>query len=120
MTEPIPTLAQIVQKIDSIKTAKGLTWVMLAEMMGHSPVWVAAAMMGQCSMSPEDCASVADLLELTEMECKVCKAILIEALWANGSDGSFRISFLRDYADLRRSNEASRSRRIRRRHHECN
>lgn len=71
MTQSVPSLESIVNKIESIKIAKGLTWVDLAEKVGQSPVWVAAALTGQCSMSAEDCAAVADVLELTEMECKV-------------------------------------------------
>lgn len=71
MTQSVPSLESIVNKIESMKIAKGLTWVDLAEKVGQSPVWVAAALTGQCSMSAEDCAAVADVLELTEMECKV-------------------------------------------------
>ena len=71
ITEPMPTLEQIVLKIESTRIAKGLTWSDLAEKMGHSPVWVAAALGGQCSLSAEDCAAVAEVLDLTESDCKV-------------------------------------------------
>ncbi|TWT95727.1 cyanase [Neorhodopirellula pilleata] len=71
MTESVPSLEQIVTKIESIKIAKGLSWAELAGKIGQAPVWVAAALTGQCSMSAEDCAAIADDLELTEMECKV-------------------------------------------------
>lgn len=74
LTEAVPSLESIVTKIESVKIAKGLTWVELGKKMGQSPVWVAAALTGKCSMSAEDCASVADDLELTEMECKVLQA----------------------------------------------
>ena len=71
MTAPMPTLEEVVAKIQSVKVAKGLSWADLAGKMGQNPVWVAAALMGQCSMSAEDCASVAEVLELTEEDCKV-------------------------------------------------
>ena len=71
LTETVPSLESIVTKIESIKVAKGLTWADLATKVGQSPVWVAAALSGQCSLSAEDCAAVAEVLELTEMECKV-------------------------------------------------
>lgn len=71
MTETMPSLEQIVTKIESVKIAKGLTWADLATKMGQSPVWVAAALTGQCSLSAEDCAAVAEMLDLTEAECKV-------------------------------------------------
>lgn len=71
LTETIPTLEQVVAKIDSVKIAKGLTYAELAKLVDQSPVWVAAALTGQCSMSAEDCAAVADVLELTEADCKV-------------------------------------------------
>ena len=54
MTEPMPTLEEIVAKIESVKVAKGLTWNDLASKVGQAPVWVAAALTGQCSMSAED------------------------------------------------------------------
>lgn len=71
MTETMPSLEQIVTKIESVKIAKGLTWADLATKMGQSPVWVAAALTGQCSLSAEDCAAVAEMLDLTDAECKV-------------------------------------------------
>lgn len=74
MTEMMPSLEQIVTKIESVKIAKGLTWADLATKMGQSPVWVAAALTGQCSMSAEDCAAVAEMLDLTEAECKVLQS----------------------------------------------
>lgn len=69
--ETVPSIEEIVTKIESIKVAKGLSWNELASKIGQSPVWVAAALKGQCSMSAEDCAAVADVLELTDTECKV-------------------------------------------------
>lgn len=37
-TEPMPTLEQVVLKIESNKIAKGITYAELAKMMGQSPV----------------------------------------------------------------------------------
>ncbi|QDV44914.1 Cyanate hydratase [Stieleria neptunia] len=71
MTEPMPSLEQVVTKIESVKVAKSLTWAELAEKIGQSPVWVAAALTGQCSMSDDDCAAVKEVLELTDADCKV-------------------------------------------------
>ena len=71
MTTSVPSLEEVVTKIESVKVAKGLTWADLAAKIGQNPVWVAAALTGQCSLSAEDCASVAADLELDEMECKV-------------------------------------------------
>jgi len=67
----MPTLDSIITKIEGLKIAKGLTWADLASKMGHRPVWVAAALTGQCSLSAEDCAAIADDLELTDAEQKV-------------------------------------------------
>ncbi len=41
------------QKILATKQAKGLTWAVLAEQLGHSPVWTCAACLGQMSMTAE-------------------------------------------------------------------
>lgn len=71
MTTTVPSLEEVVTKIESVKVAKGLTWADLATKLGQNPVWVAAALTGQCSLSAEDCASVAEDLDLDEMECKV-------------------------------------------------
>lgn len=71
MSTVVPSLEEIVTKIESVKIAKGLSWADLAKKMGQNPVWVAAALTGQCSLSAEDCASVAEDLELDELECKV-------------------------------------------------
>jgi cyanate lyase len=71
MTTECPTLEAIVTKIESVKIAKGLSWSDLAAKLGQSPVWTAAALTGQCSLSSDDCAAIADDLELTPMECKV-------------------------------------------------
>ena len=71
MTTTVPSLEEIVTKIESVKIAKGLSWADLAAKMGQNPVWVAAALSGQCSLSAEDCAAIAEDLELDAMECKV-------------------------------------------------
>ena len=41
------------QKIIAAKKAKGWTWPQVAEKLGHAPVWVCAACLGQMSMTPE-------------------------------------------------------------------
>ena len=66
-----PTLEEVVAKIQSVKVAKGLSWEELAKPIGQNPVWVAAALTGNCSMSAEDCEAVAEILELTDEDCKV-------------------------------------------------
>lgn len=71
MTQPIPTLEQVVTKIESTKVSKGLTWAEIAEKMGLNPVWVAAALSGQCSLSTEDCAAIREMLDLSDADCKV-------------------------------------------------
>lgn len=61
----------VTEKIATKKLEKGLKWEQIAEMLGQAPVWAAAALGGQCYLSPEDCEKVADTLELTEEDCKV-------------------------------------------------
>lgn len=64
------THAEVIEKIAAVKLKKGLKWEQIAESLGQSPVWTAAALSGQCYLSPEDCSKVADVLELTEDDCK--------------------------------------------------
>ncbi|GAA5264250.1 cyanate lyase [Acidiphilium sp. MT5] len=63
------------QKILKIKKAKGLTWTDIAAKLGHAPVWVCAACMGQMSMTPESAEKAAALLGLDDEEA----ALLAEA-----------------------------------------
>ncbi len=63
------------QKILTIKKAKGLTWTDIAAKLGHAPVWVCAACMGQMSMTPETAEKAATLFGLDDEEA----ALLAEA-----------------------------------------
>jgi cyanate lyase len=63
------------QKILKIKKAKGLTWTDIAAKLGHAPVWVCAACMGQMSMTPDSAEKAAALLGLDDEEA----ALLAEA-----------------------------------------
>ncbi|MEM7671646.1 MAG: cyanase, partial [Pseudomonadota bacterium] len=66
----MPTHAEVIEKIAAIKLSKGLKWEQIAEPLGLAPVWVAAALSGQCYLSPEDCSKIADMFELTDDDCK--------------------------------------------------
>lgn len=65
------TLEDVVDKIAAKKLEKGLKWEQISDLLGQSPVWVAAALSGQCYLSPEDCDKIADTFELTPDDCKV-------------------------------------------------
>ncbi|MDD2877386.1 MAG: cyanase [Acidiphilium sp.] len=56
------------QKILKLKKQKGLTWTEIAVKLGHAPVWVCAACMGQMSMTPETAEQTATLFGLDEAE----------------------------------------------------
>lgn len=66
----MPTHAEVIDKIAAKKLEKGLKWEQVSEKLGQAPVWTAAALSGQCYLSPEDCAKIADLFDLTEDETK--------------------------------------------------
>ncbi len=55
-------------KIIAAKKAKGWTWPQVAEKLGHSPVWVCAACLGQMSMTPETAEKAALLFDLSPAE----------------------------------------------------
>ncbi|MBX3437400.1 MAG: cyanase [Planctomycetaceae bacterium] len=67
----MPSRESVSDKILSQKVQRGLKWEQIAEVLEQSPVWTAAALSGQCYLSPEDCAKISQLFELTEEECKV-------------------------------------------------
>jgi cyanate lyase len=48
------------------KTEKGLTWEDIASVVGGHKVWVASALLGQNSMSPDEAAKAAGVLGLTD------------------------------------------------------
>ena len=56
------------RKILQIKKTKGLSWTEIAVRLGHSPVWVCAACMGQMSMTAETAEKAALLLGLDPEE----------------------------------------------------
>jgi cyanate lyase len=62
------------KKILRIKRAKGLSWTQIAERLGHAPVWVCAACLGQMSMTMETAEHVAQIFGLDEEET----ALLVE------------------------------------------
>lgn len=64
------THAEVIEKIAAKKLEKGLKWEQIAEVLGQAPVWTAAALSGQCQLSAEDCAKIADTFELTDDELK--------------------------------------------------
>lgn len=48
------------------KREKQLTWQAIAEHIGADEVWVASALLGQATMSPEQAAKAKDLLGLSQ------------------------------------------------------
>ena len=68
-----PTRADVTAKICAQKTAKGLKWEDIAEQLGQSPVWTAAALSGQCGFSDEDVAAISEIFELDDMDKAVLK-----------------------------------------------
>jgi cyanate lyase len=50
--------------IVAAKEASGLTWCALAEMVGRSPVWTTAALLGQAAMGAEEARIAAEALGL--------------------------------------------------------
>jgi cyanate lyase len=53
-------------RIMAAKAKLGLTWPMVAERLGYSPVWTCAACLGQMSMTSETAAKCAALFGLDE------------------------------------------------------
>lgn len=63
------------RKILQIKKAKGLSWTEIAARLGHSPVWVCAACMGQMSMTAETAEKAAMLFGLDPEEAALLAEI---------------------------------------------
>jgi cyanate lyase len=63
------------QKILAIKKQRQLSWADIAAKLGHSPVWVCAACLGQMSMTPETAAKAALLFGLDQSEADLLEAI---------------------------------------------
>lgn len=53
------------EHIVAAKKAKGLSWEDIAKAVGRHTVWTTAALMGQGTMSAEEAAAVAKLLDLS-------------------------------------------------------
>ena len=56
------------RKIVAVKKQKKWTWPEVAAKLGHSPVWVCAACLGQMSMTEETAEIAARLFDLTDEE----------------------------------------------------
>jgi cyanate lyase len=63
------------QKILKLKRHKGLSWEDVGRALGHSPVWICAACLGQMSMTPETAEKAASLFDLDEAEQALLEAI---------------------------------------------
>ncbi len=61
------------QKIIAAKRKKGWTWPEVAARLGHSPVWVCAACLGQMSMTPETAEKAGMLFDLSEDEISLLR-----------------------------------------------
>lgn len=68
---PTTTLADVTAKIIATKIANDWTWDALSELTGLNPVWTAAALTGQCALSSEQAAAVADKFGLDDFEIKL-------------------------------------------------
>jgi cyanate lyase len=62
-------------KILTIKTKLGLNWNDIAARLGHSPVWICAACLGQMSMPAETAKKAAVLFSLDEADTALLQAI---------------------------------------------
>lgn len=60
----IITKEEATEKILLAKREKGLTFDYLANEIGRHPVWTAAAIMGQATMSPEEADKLVNVLDL--------------------------------------------------------
>ncbi|HME90704.1 MAG TPA: cyanase [Myxococcaceae bacterium] len=69
------TRAELSEKIQAIKRAKGLTWSAIAKQVGRSPVWTTAALLGQMPMSEEEAGRAAKMLDLKEEEVGLLQII---------------------------------------------
>jgi cyanate lyase len=62
------TRADVTQKILSAKRIKGLSWKRILAELGGSSVYVAAGLMGQMTLRPEQAERAAQLFDLNEEE----------------------------------------------------
>ena len=76
------TRHELTEKIVLAKLKKHVTWRQLAQAVGKSPAWTTAALLGQMSMSGEEAAAAARLLDLSEDD-----ALLLQTVPSRGSLG---------------------------------
>ena len=67
--------AELGKRIVTIKRQKGLSWRVLGEAAGQSPVWTCAACLGQMAVPKEAAARLAERLDLDEADQRVLEAI---------------------------------------------
>ncbi|CAL1716092.1 unnamed protein product [Somion occarium] len=62
--EPYASLPPILSTLAAAKAAKGLTYDAIGKAMERDEVWVAAALLGQAKMTPEDLDNISQVLEV--------------------------------------------------------
>jgi cyanate lyase len=72
------------KKILKLKKARGLSWTEIGARLGHAPVWVCAACLGQMSMTVETAEQAARLFGLDEEET----ALLVEPPYRGSLPGA--------------------------------
>ena len=72
------------RKILKRKKAMGLSWRDVASRLGHAPVWVCAACIGQMSMTMETATQTARIFDLDEEEA----ALLVEPPYRGSLPGA--------------------------------
>jgi cyanate lyase len=65
------TREEVTAKILAAKVALGMKWEEIAEMIGQSPVWTAAALAGQCALSEEEATLIGEKLGLEDLDIKL-------------------------------------------------
>lgn len=65
---------ELTDKIYKAKIEKGLKWTQLAELIGSSPEWTTAALLGQCQMTEAEAKAAAEALDLDESDIKCLMA----------------------------------------------
>jgi len=59
------TRSEVTETVIAAKAQKKLTWKQLAQAVGQSPVWTAAALLGQMSMKPAEAKAAGEMLGLS-------------------------------------------------------
>jgi hypothetical protein len=104
------TRQEATDKIQAAKKEKNLTYAQIAQSVGRHPVWVAAALLGQASMSAEETGKAVEALGLGPE--------VATALEEHGPGRPSHLPAARDYSGVRHGHQRRRARRVRRRHHE--